>query len=600
MSYSSAGLEKLVNTNEKYIDKVFNDKSFSFYRGKFTDGSTINSLCLVHDANFNRKSSYFMLGITEEEYNILVYDSPTVPTTPSQLLPQDAENTFFHLEEDTSFTHENIRKFKVGLWYEDNAGDISDPLYPSTDVIVYTMDGFTFFSKEFSDYQEFYIEFANAIVEFRTVPNATINPPIPAYNGEFGFDWLRIDDTPMDLRPTYQNSIMSGYERPYGTDLNTEFESNVEAYKTLKRQYRAIPVKKTDQQYFIPYLSLFSQTFSNSITTVPSPPFEAHLRVYVEINENISKLEFEYDSNLFSISRNELTDKLKTVDTSGNVIKKESIDKTITITCLQDFSEPQQIRVLCYPTGVTDKKYAKLAGLIIVNTNDVFARKTANVVLVKVQTNADNNPMTLLEKGVFTNDEMNNLANALHQCLIVPNIIEELSYYLPLENNNAFKTGGIYIDSTVVGSYYIKYDESGLQTFLRNHFISLKPNFSNYFTIFSFGLGTKPNSVTGGRVVGNVQDIGIHNVNLFDGRGNMTLCHETLHGYGLYHTHKDKNSLGILFPIVEPERMFTYPNANDLTTNKDQATDNYMSYNGNLRKTIWNWQLPIILKNLNK
>lgn len=600
VSYSSAGLEKLVDNNEKYIDKVFNDKSFSFYRGKFTDGSTINSLCLIHNKNFNRKKSYFMLGITEEEYNILIYDNPTIPDPPTQILPREVENTFFHLEEDGNFNHENIRKFKIGLWYEDISGNISPPLYPSTDIIVYTMDGFTFFSKEFSDYQEFYNEFANAFVEFRTTTT---------YNGEFGFDWLRVDDSPMDTRPTYYNSILGGYKRPHETDLNTEYKYGSgtppntsvfnDAFKALKREYNSIPTQKTDEQYFTQYLNLFSETFSNSKPDcIPPLPFEASLRVYVEIREDLGKLEFEYDKALLKLDIDVLDDKLITYDSNGGIVKKASINQTIKVTCLEDFCESISIRVLAYPLGITDKNKAKVAGMIILNKNDVFSKRVANIVLVKVQTNADNNPITPLEKGVFTNDEKNNLANALYQSLILPNIKEETSY-LPLENNNDFKIGGKYIESTGDGSYYIKHREPGLQTFLRSHFLTLKPNFLNYFTIFSFGLETKQNS-QGGRSVGKVQGIGVQNVNLFDGRGEMTLTHEALHGYGLYHTHREKyTNSSNLISITEPEKKYVFPNANDLTgTNKAKATDNYMSYNGNNRKTLWDWQVSIILKNL--
>lgn len=603
VNYSSAGLEKLVNSNEKYIDEIFNDKSFSFYRGKFTDGSTINSLCLIHDTNFNRKSSYFMLGITEEEYNILVYDSPTVPTTSSQLLPQDAENTFFHLEEDINFTHENIRKFKVGLWFEDNEGNISDPLYPSIDVIVYTMDGFTFFSKEFTDYHQFSKEFANAIVEFRTIPDATINPPIPAYKGEFGFDWLRIDDAPMDLRPTYYNSILSGYERPHGTDLNTEYENKDEAYKALKRQYKTVPITKTNQQYFIPYLSLFSQIFSNSVPTIPAPPFEAHLRVYVEINENINKLEFDYDSALFSISKNELTDKLKTVDTSGNVIKKESDDKTITITCLQDFSEPQQIRVLCYPLGITDKKDARLAGIILVNKNDVLTRKEANIALISVQTDINNDGTA--EEGAYQLSEIERLYNTLHQSLTYCNVVQglildlksdpEFKHYTDPTTGNLVDGGFILVNINNRILEFNKNTSEQVHLYLKNKFLNVAGNtiYNNYFLIFTFN-----QTFQSVNVIGNVSDIGKPLVVVYNDRATnpppynntdrvpVVLGHEAMHGFGLYHTHKEGT-----IPVKEPEKLFTYPLYSSIT--QATATDNVMSYNID-GLTLWQWQKKFI------
>lgn len=618
INHLKSGFIKQIKTKEQYSQAIYNNPFYAVYKGLFRDTEEaidVNSLSLVHENNFYRKNSFFHLGIIEEEFNKLIYDSPTVPeiippqTTITQYLPKDANNVFFHLEEVSTsmFASENIRKFKLGLQYEDNTGVVSSILYPSSEneVFVYTLDGFFFFSKEYTEYQEFFNEFANAIVEFRTVQTAAINPPVPAYNGEFGFDWLRIDDTPMDDRPTYQISINGGYKRPTMLQPEAEYPDDYgehgyfyQAYKALKREYKSIPTKKINQQYFIPYLNLFSQQFSNSIhSSLPSslspPPFEAYLRVYVNIEEDINKLVFDYDTSLFTIDKPILSDNEQT---DG---KESSIDLTIKITCLQDFREPKQIRILAYPLGVDDKINSQLAGIIIVNKNDISTRKVADIVLVKTQTNADDNPITPFEKGVFTNEEKNNLANALYQSFIVPNIVEEL---LPLENNSDFKVEGKYIDSPeegpYKGSYFIKYYESGLQTFLRNKFISLNPDFLNYFTIFSFGLYTKPNS-EGNRVVGIVQDIGVHNVNLFNGRGDMTLCHEVLHGYGLYHTHKETYTSGGFVPIKEPEKKYTYPNANKLPSyDKGKATDNYMSYSGNNRKTIWYWQIHIVLMNL--
>ena len=618
VSYSSAGMEKMIDNIEEFGNKIFNSGLFTFYKGKFTDGIDTNSLMLVHEEHLLKKSSYFMLGITEEEFNKLIYNSPTVPpvvppqTTIPQILPLDADNIFFHLEEEpvSNFSSQNVRKFKLGLQYEDNTGAISAPLYPTTttnNVFVYTLDGFFFFSNEYCEYQEFYKEFANALVEFRTIPNATINPPIPAYNGGFGFDWLRIDDTPMDLRPTYYDSILSGYERPHGTDLNTEYENKDEAFKALKRQYKGIPNKETDQQYFIPYLSLFSQTFSNSTPTVPAPPFEAHLRVYVEIHENINKLEFDYDSTLFSVSINELTDKSKTVDTSGNVIKKESIDKTITITCLQDFSETQQIRVLCYPLGVSDKRDAKLAGIILVNKNDVFTRKEAKVALISVHTDVNNDGTP--DEAVYMPEEIENLYNILHQnlnyCTIVQGLVLDLKldtefkrYPDPVTGN--WVTGDFIYSNNGVREYNLNSTEK-IHMYLTNKFLNLTGNniYSDHFLIFAFDLTFQTTNV-----LGHVYEIGkpfvvVYNVNAmnlppndYPPRDSTTLNHETMHGNGLYHTHKE-GPAGALRPVKEPQKLFTYPKYSSAVPDPEIATDNVMSYNDKAI-TLWQWQKKFI------
>lgn len=574
---------------EIYFLNFFNDANFSIYKGTFTDtddGKTVDSLCLFHTESMFKKNALLLLGITEDEYRRFT-------------IPAGADNLFFNLEEVTTFTSENVRKFKLGLRYEESNGIMSDTVfYPSSgDIYVYSIDDLFFFSKEYSDYQEFYKEFANAKVEFRTIMDQknsdySFNPPtnistsIPFYKGEFGFDWLRIGD---NGEPAYGNNgvIVNGYERPSSNDddLNdTEYKDYKEAYKFLKRKYFSLPTLEKDDQYYIPYLNLFSKSYANRSTNNPKPPFEATLRILVKLEESLNKLEFDYDKNLFTINKQILSDK----NASSPVEKKESQDKTITITCLKDFAEMKQIRVLAYPRGVNDKSKAKLAGLIIVNKNNNI--QNANVVLVKIQTNVGN---TLpFEQGWFTFSEKANLYKALYQCLLNPNIIEESAYY-ELDSNSNFKPGGIYIDGTAA-PFYIKYQQLGLQDFLRNNFLTLNTKYNDYFTIFSFDLSPRPDSSSGNVVVGNVQDIGIHNVNLFSLRNDMTLSHETMHGYGLYHTHRDGTAV-----INEPDRKFIYVHAyNPTPPNVLNATDNYMSYNGDKRKTIWKWQMKIITNNL--
>lgn len=603
----TAGLAKHIKTNEEYALNLYNDKDFSIYKGTFTDGiDTINSLTLFHEKSLTKKESYFQLGITEEEYNKLIYDVavlPELPPLPPQILPMDADNIFFHLEEDTSYTQEDIRKFKVGLSHENTTGIISTlfPTSPTNDIFVYTLDGLFFFSKEYSEFQEFYNEFANATVEFRTVPTfipaSGSLPAIPKYNGEFGFDWLRVSD---NTEPAYKDSILGGYERPNGSDLNTEFEFDsvlgisTEAYKALKREYYSLPLQNIDKYYNIPYLNLFSEVFSNTITTSSiTPPFEANLRVLVEINENLDKLEFDFDSKLFTIDKPVLSDKLTTLG------KVESIDKTIKITCLNDFSEPQIIKILAYPIGVTDKKMAKLAGLILLNKNDIFSRKLSNIALISVHTDINNDGTK--EIAQYMSDEIKNLYNILHQNLTYCNIIDsgltlDLSNGLvypdfkqtfdslgnPITSGFINSNGGILRNNTITGKK--------IHTFLADLFTTTNPIYKDYFLIFAFDV--KYESPT---VLGHVDSIGEPLVVVYNPLSNTviprdltTLNHETMHGYGLYHTHRD----GPVGGINKPQIKYIYPYASGLP-NPLSATDNVMSYLANAI-TLWQWQRKFI------
>ncbi len=605
----TSGLAEKTNSNEEYALNLYGDLEFSVYKGTFTDGAaTVNSLTLFHNTSLPKKCSYFQLGITEEEYNKLVYDNINVPAivppaiAPAQILPLDADNVFFNLVEDTSFVNADIRKFKVGLRYEDNTGALVTitPTSPANDVFVYTVDGKYFFSKDYSQFQGFYKVFAKAKVEFRTVPVAIPasggSPAIPVYNGEFGFDWLRIAD---NNEPSYQSTVRSGYERPNGADLNTEYEGAAEAFKALKREYYSLPTQKNNDYYSIPYLNLFSKTFSNTVASVPAPPFEANLRILVEIDENLDKLAFDYDPLLFTIDKPVLADKLIRA-------KSEGTDKTIKITCLKDFSEPQQIRLLAYPVGVTDKKLAKLAGIILLNKNDSLSRKVANIVLVSVRTDVNNDGTP--EIAQFMAGEVLNLYNILHQDLTSCNLVntglsmnltavadfkQKFTAGVPIASGFINSNGGILQNNTVTGVKIHKY--------LRDRFTASNAIYAKYFQVFAFD-GIFQRST----VLGHVDSIGKPTVVLYNPNANSavprdltTLNHETMHGLGLYHTHSEINTTpaGVFMSfitIVESQKKFVFPHAfNPPLANPLNATDNVMSYLANAI-VLWNWQRAFI------
>jgi pyrrolidone-carboxylate peptidase len=160
----TAGIET-TTTAEQYVLNVYNNKEFSVYKGTFTEGATIiNSLSLIHENSSVKKNSFFHLGITDEEYNTLLYGQITVPaivppaTTVAQNLPADADNVFFHLEEALPFANQNVQKFKVGFRFE-NAIGATETWFPlaANNVFVYTIDGFYFFSAAYATYQGYFV-----------------------------------------------------------------------------------------------------------------------------------------------------------------------------------------------------------------------------------------------------------------------------------------------------------------------------------------------------------------------------------------------------------------------------------------------------------
>ncbi len=420
--------------------------------------------------------------------------------------------------------------------------------------------------------------------------------PLDSWNGEFGFDWLREKDNGLAPTndPAYEDIIEGGYLDGI-TDLTGGPTGT--AYAKLKNQYERLPVTNTGYvvtEYFVPSLTLFSEAF---VATLPStlpvkPRTYAELKVYVAIKDVIDRLEFEYDKNLLTVDKNILLDKAKT---NSLVL---SADTSIKVTCKKDLASDKEIKIYCYPTNGQPRI---LAGKIIVLRNDAAVRKKMDFVLVDVITNVTNIPIRGSATGAFGNAEINNLYHSLHQALIIPNIVKTT---LDLSSNVDFHTGGQHTETLPSGKTLIaylnntthNYRNSALYTDTRRLFLNdtdATGNFKNiqyngYFTLFKFGIESNyPGTL------GAVEDIGIHNVIMFTlvPGDDCTLNHETLHGLGLNHTHRDER------PNSTAGYRYTFPcaisNQLQAVANSRASTDNVMSYRSVTRST-WRWQWHVI------
>lgn len=441
---------------------------------------------------------------------------------------------------------------------------------------------------------------ALAVVHFR---------PETTYAGEFGFDWLRVDDNGLTTEPAYEKTIEGGYSTLTDAAGKRRDLTSVEAFTKLKKEYLTLtierkpppagsppPVQPPSTEYFVPYLTLFSREFVNTLTLpagAVKPKYEATLRVLVDIEENLDKLEFDFDTKVFSLDKTTLSDK----NVSGGL--KQSADNTIKITCLKDFDQDSEIRIYAYPQGIMAKSKAeqlaarRLAGKIRVLRNGKKVRRQRNFALVGVDTN-----INAIAQGRFKAQEKINLYNALHQALIVPTVVETT---LDLSAVADFQAGGKHIDGMDI-AYLDKNNHGRLnptlypdvqKAFFNDKDAHGKPKNEKYkrgyFTIFVFGIES---NMAG--TLGAVQDIGKTNVIMFTlsgGGDDCTLNHETFHGLGLCHTHRDS------VPLHMPGYRYIYPNAIASTlqpvANPTDATDNIMSYQS-VAITSWHWQWKII------
>lgn len=434
----TAGIAKSVKSKDEYSLNLYNDVNFSVYKGNFIDNNnTIHSLALIHENNSFQKNSFFHLGITEEEYNKLIYGQITVPTTPaSQYLPLDADNVFFHFEE-IPLTNQNIRKFKLGFRFENNSG-ILTTLFPLTinDVYVYTLDGMYFFSNEYAKFQEFYNEFSINQVHFR---------PKTIWRGEFGFDWERIGDSGVqgDSLPTvttpdrrYQNIFGHYYD---GTTNVKKDEHAGGIFRNEKSEYISFLNKNyslysiNNAIYCSSFLSLYpSKDISSSLLPFPKTNSGGNLKCLTEIMINLkisiilvpTSLKLVYEKDFFEITSIVSTETVISNGPDPQYNYLEIVNKSLTlgvnrnielkIKSLTEFSEDKKIKVISVENGIEKK-----VGEISIFPNAKVNRKKAKIAFVNCKTNVNGvNKEGLNISNTFNHLLEEKITKYFNQCLI--------------------------------------------------------------------------------------------------------------------------------------------------------------------------------------
>lgn len=594
----TSGFEKRILDSRVYSYRLFYDTSFAFYKGEFKDNTqTIQTLTLFNNNDYTKKFNYLLLGITEEEYNKLIYDNPTptiVPpnTEPIQILPKDADNVFFYLEEDYEFINQNVKKFKIGLQYEDNAG-VLQILYPSENnsVYVYTIDGYFFCSPEYTDYQQFYKILPKAKAEFR------VTQP---YAGEFGFDWMRVSDTGATGDVNYENRVGKLYYDEAHTkivmDINEYrgyFNEDTLLYNKLELEYTPFPIQYKNeeeiQRYYVPKLSIYPEYRPISppgidLDTQPilgSNPDLIYVNRIAKISLNISiatspqRIEMQYDTNV-----------LEVVNLTGPFDLQElECTYNLTIRSKVSFGTDQIIKVIADYGGQEE-----IIGLLKVKANDPSLRKSKKTVLIAVRTNINGtvNVPSVNDKAIY-------MMKYIRQLLITPVFVDiELDLTVaPIKS--IFESDYVFLESTqhsppknvVISKNPNNPSLEELHTFLAAQNVpgtttSIGTFYSGNFILFFF-------QESGGKIDAdgfqglNGYSSGNYIVG-FDTADNSTATHEFLHSANLPHS----------FTAYEADKYAKY-------TYKPLETDNIMDYSHSAnpplnRVSLWDWQAVIAKK----
>lgn len=320
--------------------------------------------------------------------------------------------------------------------------------------------------------------------------------PKKEWIGEFGFDWVRVADSRLEVDNPY-NGIIGKYGEVYGSEPGAKFTIDASKYKNILSEYNSFGVYKGT--YYVPNMMLKAGD-------------SATLNAIVHIEEKPDKLNYTYNTDIFEL----------TILKKFTVAKGIHFDEnSVRIKCKKSFSSPETIRVIATKNNIKEK-----VGEIKILPNSVVIEKKILIIPVEYRKKNGN---------IKYNEEIQYVNNILSQFNIQANITNYKS---------VFKTGSWFSDW-----FFTTKNKSGnrvmdlssfrsLHRYLDDDFMSIKENkvYASYYRVYCM-----PDSLG---LNGVAEDVGqgVKTVIVFQNRDNFTsMVHELLHSMGVYHTF-DNNS----------------------------------------------------------
>ncbi len=367
------------------------------------------------------------------------------------------------------------------------------------------------------------------IVQFR---------PHDKWNGEFGFDWIRMGDNDTgrhgdkywyrDIIGNYRDGSGNLHQIYYGGS----FKQDNNRYTALWSEYKVLSIPWKKDFYITPVLTLM-------------PNKSAKFTLKLEIEEEPKELVYEIDKSYYQLN------KYKISKTSKG---KHTIYNDLEVTNLKLHDNP----ILLKTFAIAQNGNKSLVGQIKILPNSSKYRKKINIVLVTVQ-NGTGSFGTL--NIAFCKRE---LTKYLHQALVEP----------------TYTTDSISIntdlDPTARGQFNLSYttygaDSNQVMDILNDEMKNRDSKYADYLKVYFI-------DDTVGGLYGRAYDIGSteRSVVVFNiGFNDSTLPHEALHALNLYHT-------------FDNDSKYTFLQA---------ETDNIMDYSDFMNRTfpvigsaVWQWE----------
>ena len=400
--------------------------------------------------------------------------------------------------------------------------------------------------------------------------------PLPEWDGEFGFDWLRDEPTNVkvkrekdgkkvvenDIEPPYCETIEAFFSKSrFSEEVAVGNSNKNEAYDELKKEYVKLTLS-TGEEYYVPWLTLL-------------PKKKAVLQLVYQggTNTDIDIL-LEYEDNYIGITPYKKKNAIKSLkDAAGKKIE------TIEITAKETFSSIQEIKVY---TSLMGEKV--LVGQLLVLPNDKI-RTISKVKLIGIKTGK--------EEVRFPQKQKDALERILSQAFLRVDY-KELSCTLKEEDifpNNYMTSSGI----VIAGENFLKK--------LKEKYVQSEGDDGSILIFFvdreATNAGTSKESV-GGFTLFEIKEYPMSTHDkapsyehsrtsvVFVENSEYTLAHEFLHCLGLGHIHRDFGGNGYLY---KKQRFIFIRGAN---------VTNIMGYSSIKKGILWSWQWRLLSPYLNE
>ena len=410
--------------------------------------------------------------------------------------------------------------------------------------------------------------------------------PLPDWDGEFGFDWLREESTEVLIdneegkEPPYSEIIEAAFKKQSGFEETSDGEQDKKkAYELLKKEFVQLNIP-SNYEYYVPWLAFppkkdpIKEKLPNG-KIIEKDPIQSNAILKVIYKGEVESMDIylDYDNKFLNISKKEEKEPICWLN------KGEKIEE-IKITPKEEIAEIKEIKVYSRNED-GDTMVGKL--LILTNNN---IRKISKVKLVTVREKFINKK----DKGDFRKEEIDNLEKILAQAcvrvaykqevLLFPDIFQEDSKY-------ATPSGKIIANEALLKTlraYYFKakekQDDGSILIFLINKYAidSSAEEDALGFTIFrtiTEKFGNQPYKKAPSYQNSNTAAI-------FEGRNKYTLTHEFLHCLGLGHTHRDFKGNAAL----HRSQKFIFE--------KNAKITNVMSYSSIKKGIMWSWQWRLL------